>query len=68
MLYFIYIYIYILYIYIYIYFIYIEREIEQCKMGKALVNTTNFPSSFGRGCSQGHVVLIIYIFVYLFIY
>ena len=42
------IYIYIIYIYIYIYI-----YIEQCRMGKTLVNTTIFPTSFGRGCSQG---------------
>ena len=39
-------------------YIYIERErreieIEQCRMGKTLVNTTNFPTSFGNGRSQG---------------
>ena len=46
--YIIYIYVYIyMYIYIYIYYI------EQCRMGKTLVNTTNFPTNFGCGYSQG---------------
>ena len=34
-------------------YVYIQREIEQWRMGKTLVNTTVFPTSFGRGRSQG---------------
>ena len=30
-----------------------EGETEQRRMGKTLVNTTVFPTSFGRGCFQG---------------
>ena len=29
-----------------------RRETEQCKIGKTLVNATNFPTSFSRGLSQ----------------
>ena len=34
-------------------YVYIQREIEQWRMGKTLVNTTVFPTSFGHGRSQG---------------
>ena len=37
--------IWIIYVYIYIY-IHLEREIEQCRMRKALTNTTNFTTNF----------------------
>ena len=39
---------YIIYIYIYIYI-----RLNSVEWGKTLVNTTNFPTSFCRGRSQG---------------
>ena len=37
-------------IYVYVYMC-VCMYIEQCKMEKTLVNTTNFPTSFGHGRS-----------------
>ena len=38
-----------------------EREIEQLRMGgEKLVNTTLFPTSFGRGRSQGAYCLYVF--------
>ena len=45
-----YMYIYNIYIYIYIY----TRELQQCRM-----STKNFPTSLGRGRSQGSCCLYV---------